>query len=201
MTKPPPAPKPRYNLESAQILLVESNDRGLDILYKMLMGYGVRAVLRAAGAAEAMTVLKSQEVDLIICDAQLDTMDGYDFVSQLRRARLEPNSYVAAIIVSGHTPMGKVAKARDCGADFVIARPFVPKVLFDRVIWVARESRSFIECQSYIGPDRRFHSIGPPPNTEGRRWDDLPLEVGEAVAPNLAQSDIDALLNPKRAGR
>ena len=105
------------------------------------------------------------------------------------------------MIISGHTQKSKVEKARDCGANFIVAKPLTPKVMIDRVIWVARENRSFIECADYLGPDRRFHSIGPPPNTEGRRSDDLPLEVGEAVEPNLSQDDIDAMLQPKRVQR
>lgn len=196
-----PGPKPRYNLENAKVLLVEPNAHGLDILCQIFSGFGVRSPIRAADAEEAMAIVKKQEIDLIVCEAQLDGMDAYDFVSWLRRAKIDPNSYTATIITSGHTPVSKVQKARDCGANFIVAKPLTPKVMVDRVIWVAKENRSFIECDTYVGPDRRFHSIGPPPNTEGRRADDLPLEVGDAVEPNLSQNDIDALLQPKRVTR
>ncbi len=32
---------------------------------------------------------------------------------------------------------------------------------------------------------------------DGRRQDDLSLKVGEAVAPNMSQNEIDAILNPR----
>ena len=195
------APKPRYNLENAKVLLVEPNQHGLEILAQIFSGFGVRNPMRAANAEEAMAVVKKTELDLIICEAQLDGMDGYDFISWLRRSKIEPNAYVSAMIIGGHTQMSKVQKARDCGANFIVAKPLTPKVMIDRVVWVARENRAFIECDSYLGPDRRFHSIGPPPNTEGRRADDLPLEVGDAIEPNLSQDDIDQMLQPKRKSK
>jgi hypothetical protein len=92
-----------------------------------------------------------------------------------------------------------VTKGRDCGASFLVAKPIVPRVLLDRVIWVARENRVFIECSTYSGPDRRFKFVGPPPGTEGRRSDDLPLEVGLANTPNMSQDAIDSLLQPQKA--
>jgi CheY-like chemotaxis protein len=191
-------PKPRYNLENAKVLLVEPNQHGLEILAQIFSGFGVRNPLRAANADEAMAIVKKTELDLIVCEAQLEGMDGYDFVHWLRRSKIEPNNFTSTIIISGHTQISKVQKARDCGANFIVAKPLTPKVMIDRVVWVARENRAFIECDTYLGPDRRFHSVGPPPNTEGRRADDLPLEVGNAVEPNMSQDDIDAMLQPKR---
>jgi CheY-like chemotaxis protein len=191
-------PKPRYNLENAKVLLVEPNQHGLEILAQIFSGFGVRNPLRAANADEAMAIVKKTELDLIVCEAQLEGMDGYDLVHWLRRSKIEPNNFTSTIIISGHTQISKVQKARDCGANFIVAKPLTPKVMIDRVVWVARENRAFIECDTYLGPDRRFHSVGPPPNTEGRRADDLPLEVGNAVEPNMSQDDIDAMLQPKR---
>lgn len=204
---PAPAPqgtasaRPRYNLEIAKVLLVEPNQHGLEILSQIFSGFGVRSPYRAANADEAMAIVRKTELDLIVCEAQLEGMDGYDFIHWLRRSKIEPNCYAASIIISGHTQVAKVQKARDCGANFIVAKPLTPKVMIDRVVWVARENRAFIECDDYLGPDRRFHSIGPPPNTEGRRADDLPLQVGDAVEPNLSQEDIDAMLQPKRRPR
>ncbi len=195
------APKPRYNLENAKVLLVHPNSYGMDILAQIFSGFGVRNATRCSDAEEAMAVIKKQDLDLIVCEAQMEGMDGYDLIHWLRHSKLDPNCFTAAIIITGHTQMSKVQKARDCGANFIVAKPLTPKVMIDRVVWVARENRPFIDCEAYLGPDRRFHSIGPPPNSEGRRAGDLPLEVGEAAEPNMSQDDIDAMMQPKRATR
>jgi CheY-like chemotaxis protein len=191
--------KGRINLEKAQTLLVESNQQGMEILSQVLHGFGARAQHKCATIAQAWEVLNLTELDLIVCATDLADGDGYDFIAELRRSQLDPNRYASVVMLSGHTPMSQVRKARDCGAHMVVAKPITPTVLLQRIVWIAKEPRAFIEAPSYVGPDRRFQNLGPPPGMEGRRRDDLPLEVGEASTPNLAQDDIDALLTRKKA--
>ena len=80
----------------------------------------------------------------------------------------------------------------------MVAKPITPKVLLERIFWVAREDRAFIECDTYVGPDRRFKHEGPPPGTDGRRKDDLPPEVGEAQTPNMSDDEIANLMRPAK---
>ena len=93
---------------------------------------------------------------------------------------------------------GWIFKLRDAGSNYVVAKPITPKVLLERIFWVAREERAFIECDSYIGPDRRFKHEGPPPGTDGRRKDDLPAEVGDAQTPNMSDDEIANLMRPAK---
>ncbi len=199
MPSPSTNPKAKINLERATVLLMEASSQGMDILVQVLNGFGVRTPLRAMSGASAMEMVKSHLLDLIIVDSQLSDMDGYEFVKWLRTSKIEPNCAAPVIFMSGHTQVSNVTKGRDCGASFLVAKPIVPRVLLDRVIWVARENRVFIECTTYSGPDRRFKFAGPPPGTEGRRHDDLPLEVGTASTPNMSQDAIDSLLQPQKA--
>ena len=189
----------RVNLEKASVLLLESTLQGSDIAAQILAGFGVRSPVRAATAEDAMRVCEGPPLDLIVCEPALPGVDGYDFVRQLRRSRLEPNAFAPVLLVSAHTPKSQVVKARDCGANFMVVKPLSPRVVLDRILWIARENRAFIECDTYVGPDRRFQSLGPPSGTQGRRKDDLPPEVGAAVDPNMSQSEIDDLMKPRRA--
>ena len=71
-----------------------------------------------------------------------------------------------------------MAKARDCGANYIIAKPITPKIILERIIWVAQSTRIFLETESYIGPDRRFRKLGPPAETgAGRRKEDAAAEA------------------------
>ncbi len=67
--------------------------------------------------------------------------------------------------------------ARDCGANFIITKPFSAKNLLERIVWVARDERPFLEVGDYFGPDRRFRDE--PPDVE-RRSDRLRLAQLEA---------------------
>lgn len=90
-----------------------------------------------------------------------------------------------------------VQNARDCGAHYIVKKPLTPVVMLERILWIARESRPFIECDVYVGPERRHKNEGPP-NGVPRRRDDLPPEVGDAQEPNLSQDQVDNLFSSRK---
>jgi DNA-binding response OmpR family regulator len=186
----------RINLEKAAVLLVDENLSSLDLLSTIVTGFGFGERLRASSAHAAMDVVKERNVDLILIEAQLSKMDGYDFIHWLRRSGLKPNAFTPTILVAGHTPRDKVEKARDCGANYIVAKPLTPLVLLERIVFVSRD-RPFVECASYVGPDRRIKDDGPPPGTSGRRRTDLP-DLDYASSRNLSQSEIDILIKPTK---
>lgn len=201
MAAPPGTPlrdSERINLEKAVVLLVDDNAQALDILGQVLSGFGVRQTHRCASAFEAMEVLKNTRVDLVVTDANMPEMDGWKLVRWIRTEGGEANRFVPAIVCTGYTRQSQVFRARDCGANFVIAKPITPRVVLERIFWVAGDQRLFIECDAYVGPDRRWKREGPPAGMEGRRSDDLPPEVGAATSPNMSQDQIDSLLKPAK---
>jgi len=176
------APKGRVNLEKAAVLLL-SPQNGMELLLRIFHGFGVRHPYRCFDAAKAMQVCGESDLDLIVCDGSFADGQAYDFIASLRRSDLEPNRYTPVLMIQGHTPVDQIAKARDCGANFVVAKPITPRLLLERVLWIAAESRPFIELDTYIGPDRRFQNHGPPggPGT-GRRRTDKTEAAPQAVA-------------------
>jgi len=192
-------PTDKVNFENLTIVLVDDNPQALDILAQVFAGFGVRNAIRCLSAAEAMTHFAAGPVDLLITDAQMPELDGYDFTRWVRRESGETNRFLPIVIVTAHTRRGDVLRARDCGANYIIAKPITPKTVLDRIMWISREDRVAIEADSYVGPDRRFRRQGPPAGMDGRRSGDLSTQVGEAIEPNMSQDAIDALLNPRKA--
>lgn len=171
-------PKSWINLDRAVVLLVDSNPQGAQILRQLLLGFGVRTPIHCASAAEAMDAIKTNEIDLVVANDSLPDMTGFDFVHWLRRSQVEPNSFTSTIIVGGHTKRSHVKKAQDCGVNFVITKPISTQVMLERILWVAKEKRPFLDTGDYLGPDRRFHDLGPPEGG-GRRRSDLQPEADE----------------------
>jgi CheY-like chemotaxis protein len=170
--------KARINLERAAILLID-NTIGVDILSNIFYGFGARTLHRCRTVAEGLKVAESYQLDLIVIEALLSDKDGYDFVQALRwRPEYDNNRFTPVIVLSAHTARSKVEKARDCGANFFVAKPVSPQIIMDRLLWVAREKRQFLQTDGYAGPDRRFHDEGPPGNFPGRRREDRYLEQG-----------------------
>ena len=190
----------RLNLAKATTLIVDDNQQSLDILASVMTSFGVRSLVRAENGREAQETLQNRPVDLVLTDAQMPEMDGYDLVHWMRRTGPDASRITPVILVTAHTRKGDVARARDCGANFIIAKPLTPKIVLERILWVARGDRMFVECDSYVGPDRRFKHLGPPAeHPEGRRRDDVSTELGAAQTPNLSQADLDQLVKPQKA--
>jgi DNA-binding response OmpR family regulator len=134
-------------------------------------------------------------VDFFFCEAALPDMDGLDLVRWVRRSA--PVPYVPIVVLTGYSRVDAVVGARDAGANLVVKKPLSPQVLFDRLAWMGQGSRKFVETETYVGPDRRFKSIGPPDGL-GRRSTDLSQDVGLAREPNMTQSEIDAMMKPTK---
>lgn len=192
-------PDPKLYLRGLAVLVAENNPQEQEIVTQMLAGFDVRRVDKRGDAAGAMDHLRRERADLIIVGAALPGLDGYDFVRQLRRAAAVASREAPVLLLSGHTRAADVRRARDCGANWVLVKPVMPLTLYQRIAWLARCERAFIDSETYAGPDRRFRNAGPPAGTNGRRKDDLPLDVGEATSVNMSQAEIDAMLNGKGA--
>jgi CheY-like chemotaxis protein len=178
-------PKSWFNMDRAVVLLLDASPQGAQILRQLLLGFGVRAPIHCTSAAEAMETIKDTEVDLVVANDSLPDMTGFDFVHWLRRSQIEPNAFTSTIIVGGHTKRSHIRMAQDCGANFVITKPISTQVMLERVLWVAKEKRPFLDTGDYLGPDRRFHDLGPPKEGGRRRSDPPPIEA-EAAAPDAS---------------
>ncbi len=191
-------PGSRINLEKVNCLLVDDSQQSVDILATVCAGFGIRSITKCLSGADAIAALNRAPFDLVLTDAQMPDMSGYELIRWIRREAAEPNRFAPIILITGHTRSSQVLRARDCGAHFTVAKPVTPKVLLDRICWVARDERSFIECDTYCGPDRRFKREGPPVGMQGRRHDDLSAELGEAKEENMSQDEINALMKPAK---
>ncbi|MBS0296725.1 MAG: response regulator [Proteobacteria bacterium] len=167
-------------MEKASVLLLDPNPWSQQITKQILFGFGVRTPFVCENPADAREILEGQDVNLLVISDVLGETTGYEFVSWMRRAGIGPNSFIPIIIVSGHTKRSNIHAARDCGANFILAKPVSVQVMLERVLWVARDGRTFIDTGKYLGPDRRFRSIDPPDGVMRRRDD---LRPGTAFAP------------------
>lgn len=193
----PPTPD-RVNLARSTVLLVDHNQKSLDMLSSIFHGFGVKQQIKRSSSAEAVETIETRDVDLVLIDCSMPGMDGYDFTRWLRRENPAPVRYTPVILLTGHAAQSKVHKGRDCGASFVVTKPLTPTVLLERILWLSADERQFVESDGYIGPDRRVRNFGPPLGIPGRRAGDLSEHVGAATEANMNQSDIDMLMKPMR---
>lgn len=179
-----------FNLTGAVIMVVDESAFSMEVTLQALQGFGVRARYAVKTIADAMDVLNLHPIDLLMVDCE---MNGHELVRWLRRSGLEPNAYVPVIMTASHVRRSRVADVRDCGANFLVTKPFSAAVVLERLIWVARDSRAYLEAGDYSGPDRRLRASKPRQDNE-RRSDMVRLaehlaKQAAAAADAAAQAD------------
>ena len=188
------------NLRDLTILIADPGTYTRRVVYGMLRGFGANRILEAADAADVLSALMQQKIDILILDAKLPPQDGLAVTLAIRRNPDNENRTLPILIMTSDAQQSTVKEARDSGAIMVGAKPMSPTTLYDRLVWIAFDRRQFIDCPTYFGPDRRFKIEGYPTGV-GRRSSDKTIEVSDATEPNLEQDDIDSLFQAARAGQ
>lgn len=109
------------------ILVVEDTP---DMLYYIKSILIDCQVVTAKNGAEALTLLKSITVDLIISDLMMPVMDGYSFLKAIKAD--EKNFDIPFIVLTALTSNDKKLKALTIGADDYLTKPFEPSELIVR---------------------------------------------------------------------
>lgn len=188
----------KIDLSRSRALLLDDNRTHLEMLGSVLTGFDLRKQNRCETVRDARSAVYGAEFDLVLVEAAMATEDGFEFIRWLRREGPENNRHASVLVVTCATRPEDVRLARDSGANFVVAKPVTPQVLLQRIVWLGRDRRDFVSCESYMGPDRRFKAFGPPVGISGRRHDDLNANIGHASEPNMSQNQIDMLVKPAR---
>ena len=192
--------KPTINLRDLVILLADPNAYLRRVVHGMLRGFGANKVMEVDNSLNLFQALSGQKIDILLCDARLSPHNGLDVMRTIRRNSQNQNRTMPIMLLSSDTSEMTVKRARDAGANMVIAKPMSPASLYDRLSWIAFNPRPFVDTATYFGPDRRFKIEGYP-NGIGRRKGDKVEEVAMEAGPALAQNDIDNLFSATRAGQ
>jgi two-component system chemotaxis response regulator CheY len=138
-----------------KILIVDDNGYMLTILRTILHGFGIKQIYESRDPADAFDLVRSDSVDIIITDYQMDILDGLDFVRLVRTADDSPNPLVPIIMLSAYSERSKVMAARDAGVTEFCCKPITARETFAKIASVINEPRPFIRTKGYFGPDRR----------------------------------------------
>jgi CheY-like chemotaxis protein len=97
------------------------------------------------------------------------------------------------IMLTAHGEKEDVELARDAGVTEYVVKPFTAKTLFDRIVWLVENPRSFIFSKGYVGPERRRHGR-PPDGVADRRVPEKevkPLVITKDQLKNIKDLETD----------
>ena len=170
----------RLNLKGLVAAVVDRDSFARGLVSRMLRGFGVTNIQVAENGAGAKEILATSCPDIIFAEGALPDMSAAELINWVRRNDNKALRFQPIIVLSGYTQLKLISDARDAGAHLVVRKPLSPQALFDRLVWVAKFDRPFIETPTYVGPDRRFRDITPP-DGELKRATDVRVEVQQGA--------------------
>lgn len=144
-----------YNIEQISFLVVDDNSPMRALLNTILRQLGVQNVVDAVDGKTAFARLGDFDPDIILCDWNMQPIDGIEFVRMVRTAPNSPNPFVPIVMLSGHAEISRIVEARDAGVNEFMAKPVSAAKLYTRIKAIIDHPRPFVRTATYFGPDRR----------------------------------------------
>lgn len=135
-----------------KILLIDDEERMLDLLalYLSMAGY---SCYKSTSGAKGIEILKREKIDLVLLDAMMPEMDGWETCTKIREF-----SDVPVIIVTARHEKEDVVKGLSIGADDYVTKPFDEKELIARVEAILRRvnKHAHVECNGLLWDEERY---------------------------------------------
>ena len=157
-------------LGSLSILILDDRAQMRAITASILESVGIRRIHEAGDAEAAMTLLRSEPVDVAVVDYKMTPLNGVEFVRLVRNSPDSPDPFLPVIMLTGHADRRRIDEARDAGVTEVLVKPVTAKALIGRLQGQILQPRPFVKLDGYFGPDRR--RVQRPDASQARRSTD-----------------------------
>lgn len=132
------------------VLVVDDSPESLSMINMALDEAGI-AVLIALNGQQAMNVLEHVTPDIVLMDAIMPVMDGFECSREIRKKLpLTP-----IIFMTGLSEVEHIVKAFDAGANDYIVKPIRPEELLVRIRQHSNNTRKLLEAQNTLDAVRQ----------------------------------------------
>ncbi len=174
------------SLSDLSVLVVEDNENMRHLLTSMVSEFGVRSVETAHDGESGLSVLNSKPVDVILCDINMEPMDGLEFAKMVRWGSSGAEPTVPLILVTAHTDAERMAEAQAIGVNEFISKPVSAETLYGRLMSVLANPRS------HFVADRIDDPVGAATDAPLTGDDLHVVERAEAVVAALVDAYIES---------
>jgi two-component system chemotaxis response regulator CheY len=121
-------------MSEIRILIVDDSSVMRKIVERSLRQAGLDplVVFEAGSGTEGLEVLRGKQVDLILSDINMPSMDGLEFLRHIREQNLAPG--VPVVMITTESSEEHVKQAITAGAQGYIRKPFTAEQVKERVL-------------------------------------------------------------------
>jgi signal transduction histidine kinase/DNA-binding response OmpR family regulator len=128
-----------HALEGLRVLVIENEPDSRDLFTLLLQESGAY-VTAAASAGEALALLDTRTVDVIVADIGLPNQDGYAFIRQVRAGEGDGPHHVPALALTACARTEDRGRVLASGYQMHVAKPVEPDQLIAAVASLARHA-------------------------------------------------------------
>lgn len=128
--------------EALKVLVVEDSKVTLKVLCNFLERMGISQLLKAETGAAAIELYRKERPDIILLDAQLPDIDGFEIAEQIRKTE-KNDDWTAIIFLTSMTKDADLARGIEVGGDDYLLKPVSEVVLQAKV----RAMQRLVEMQ------------------------------------------------------
>lgn len=121
-------------MSEIRTLIVDDSSVMRKIVERALRQAGLDSLVvhEAGSGIEGIEVLRAKKVDLILSDINMPSMDGLEFLRQIRTQQLAPG--VPVVMITTESSEEHVKAAIQAGAQGYIRKPFTAEQVKERVL-------------------------------------------------------------------
>jgi len=115
-----------------RILLAEDNLVNQKLASRLLEKQG-HLVVVASDGAQALQTLEKQSFDVVLMDAQMPVMDGFEATAAIRQLEQKTRAHIPIIAMTAHAMVGDRKRCLEAGMDGYVAKPVHAHELFETI--------------------------------------------------------------------
>lgn len=142
-------------LSQTRILVVDDNAALRGVLRVSLQAFGCAKVIEASSVTQALDILKTQRIELVITDWKMKPRDGLDLVSCIRSPMTSPCPSLPVVMLTAYAATDRIRQARSAGVNAFLIKPVTAAALAACLRDVLCGEHEIFETESYVGPERR----------------------------------------------
>ncbi len=121
-------------MSEIRALIVDDSSVMRKIVERALRQAGLELLVvhEAGSGTEGLELLRAQPVDLSLSDINMPSMDGLEFLRQIREQKLAPG--VPVVMITTESSEEHVKQAIEAGARGYIRKPFTAEQVKERVL-------------------------------------------------------------------
>lgn len=112
-------------------VLVAEDEADIRFMTCFTLRYGGFEVIEAVDGAQALELAQQTAPDLILLDAKMPRLDGYETCRQLKA--LPAVQHIPVVFVSALGQEQEIARGRSAGAVDYLLKPYVPEDLIRKI--------------------------------------------------------------------